>query len=204
MSKPSWLITNPITEGSGNGTIKNSANEHTGRVARVGIVTVTANGLETPKTYKVTQSPTPEFVVFKDGAEMAASKEGGVLKILGTSNGTGFTFSWIGENYDVEIPSKYTANGLETNNGEEIEGDPGANSQFDWEVSINIPENETVEEITRTLKVTTEGGVSAQIAIKQTAGNPTLEIEPEEIVITREGTPAVDVHVTSNTTWTIS
>ena len=73
MAKPSWLITNPETSGSGNGKIKNSAAEHTGRVAREGVVTVTATGLQTPKTYKVTQSPKSEFVSFTDGSEMAAS-----------------------------------------------------------------------------------------------------------------------------------
>ena len=43
-TKPSWLITNPATGGSGNGAIQNSASEHTGRVARTGTVTVTATG----------------------------------------------------------------------------------------------------------------------------------------------------------------
>lgn len=204
MSKPSWLITSPENGGSGNGTIKNSAAEHTGRIAREGTVTVTATGLETPKTYKVTQSPKAEFINFTEGAEMAALKEGGVLKITGKSNAAGLTLAWVGENAGVELPADYTAHGVSTANGSAIEGDPGASAEYDWEISLTVPENETVDEIVRTLKVTTDGGISAQIAIKQTAGDPVLEIEPTEIIIPQTGTPAVDVNVTSNTTWTIS
>lgn len=204
MARPSWLITNPETSGSGNGKIKNSAAEHTGRVAREGVVTVTATGLQTPKTYKVTQSPKSEFVSFTDGSEMAASKDGGVLKITGKSNATGLNFTWVGDSGGVSLPANYTAHGVVTTNNSNIDGDPGASAEYNWEISLNIPENETVEEIIRTIKVTTKGGVAAQIAIKQTAGDPTLEIEPVEITIPQAGTPAVDVNVTSNTTWEIS
>lgn len=204
MARPSWLITNPETSGSGNGTIKNSAAEHTGRVAREGVVTVTATGLQTPKTYKVTQSPKSEFVNFTDGSEMAASKDGGVLKITGKSNASGLNFTWVGDPNGVSLPANYTAHGVVTANNGEIDGDPGASAEYNWEISLNIPENETVEEIIRTIKVTTKGGIAAQIAIKQTAGDPTLEIEPVEITIPQVGTPAVDVNVTSNTTWEIS
>lgn len=204
MARPSWLITNPETSGSGNGKIKNSAAEHTGRIAREGVVTVTATGLPTPKTYKVTQSPKPEFVSFTDGSEMAASKDGGVLKITGKSNALGLNFEWVGDPNGVSLPATYTAHGVVTNNNSNIDGDPGASAEYNWEISLNIPENETVEEIIRTIKVTTKGGIAAQIAIKQTAGDPTLEIEPVEITIPQAGTPAVDVNVTSNTTWEIS
>ena len=204
MARPSWLITNPETSGSGNGKIKNSAAEHTGRVAREGVVTVTATGLQTPKTYKVTQSPKSEFVSFTDGSEMAASKDGGVLKITGKSNALGLNFAWVGDSGGVSLPANYTAHGIVTTNNSNIDGDPGASAEYNWEISLNIPENETVEEIIRTIKVTTKGGVAAQIAIKQTAGDLTLEIEPFEITIPQAGTPAVDVNVTSNTTWEIS
>jgi len=57
MAKPTWLTINPDS-GSGNGSISNSASEHTGRVNRTGIVTVTAvnkGGSSTApsKTYSV-------------------------------------------------------------------------------------------------------------------------------------------------------
>jgi len=71
MAKPSWLKLNPST-GSGNGTIANSADAHTGRTARTGTVTVTGVGVSTPSTYKVTQSPKSEFASFDNGSEMSA------------------------------------------------------------------------------------------------------------------------------------
>lgn len=203
-TKPSWLITDPVSGGSGNGAIQNSASEHTGRVARTGTVTVTASGLITPVTYKVTQTPKTEFVNFTDGAEMAAGKEGGLITIKGKSNSAKLTFSWVGEVSDVAIPESYQASGTTTNNGESIEGDPGANSEFDFNIQLNLPANETVGEVVRNLLVTAEGSQTAQIAIKQTAGDPTLEIEPTEVTIPQSGTPAVSVQITSNTTWTIS
>lgn len=203
-TKPSWLITNPASGGSGNGAIQNSASEHTGRVARTGMVTVTATGLETPKTYKVTQTPKSEFVRFNDGVEMAAGKAGGALTIQGKSNSAKLTFSWVGSVEDVKIPESYQANGSSANNGEAIIGDPGAQNEYDFSIQLTLPENDTVDEVVRTLLVTAEGAQTAQIAIKQAAGDPTLEIEPTEITIPQAGTPAVSVQVTSNTTWTIS
>ena len=203
-TKPSWLTTNPASGGSGNGAIQNSASEHTGRVARTGTVTVTATALETPKTYKVTQSPKAEFVSFNDGAEMAAGKAGGALTIQGKSNSAKLAFSWVGSVEDVEIPESYQANGSSANNGEAISGDPGAQNEYDFSIQLTLPENDTVDEVVRTLLVTADGGQNAQISIKQAAGDPTLEIDPTEITIPQAGTPAVSVQVTSNTTWTIS
>ena len=202
--RPAWLITNPETSGSGNGSIQNSANEHTGRLARSGTVTVTATGLATPKTYKVTQSPKAEYVSFNNGTEMAAQKTGGQLSVQGKSNSGKLTFSWVGEVTDVTIPDNYQANGMANNNGVAIDGDPGASNEFDFSIVLTLPKNETVEEVERTLLVTAEGAQAAQITIKQAAGDPTLEIEPTEITIPQSGTPAVSVAVISNTTWTIS
>lgn len=203
-TKPSWLITNPASGGSGNRAIQNSASEHTGRAVRTGTVTVTATGLGTPKTYKVTQTPKAEFVNFNDGAEMAASKAGGALTIRGKSNSVKLTFSWVGSVEDVKIPESYKANGSSTNNGENIDGDPGAQNEYDFSIQLKLPENDTVEEVVRTLLVTANGAQTAQISIKQAAGDPTLEIDPTEITISQAGTPVVSVQVTSNTTWTIS
>ena len=92
----------------------------------------------------------------------------------------------------------------QTNNGENIDGDPGAQNEYDFSIQLTLPENDTVEEVVRTLLVTADGAQTAQIYIKQAAGDPTLEIDPTEITIPQAGTPAVSVQVTSNTTWTIS
>lgn len=202
-TKPSWLTTTP-NQGSGNGSIANSASAHTGRVARTGTVTVTGVGVASPQTYKVTQSPKSEFVSFNDGSEASAPKDGGNVTIQGKSNSKKLTFAWVGSVPDVTIPSNYQANGTSTANGAEIANDPGATAEYDFSLQLNFPENDDVEEITRTLKVTAEGGQTTQIAINQAAGDATLQLSESEITLPQAGTPSVSVNVTSNTTWTVS
>lgn len=202
MAKPAWLTVTPES-GSGNGSITNTATIHTGRNVRSGIVTITAAGVAEPKTYTVTQKAKPEFVNFTEGPEMSAPKTGGSISVTGKSNSSTLTYSWVGDNHEVEIPATYTANGQSTNNGEAINGDPGATAEFDTSISFTFPSNSTTEEVQRVLKVATAGGQEAQITIKQAGGDATISIDPEEITLEADGTQ-VTVTVTSNTTWTVS
>lgn len=202
MAKPSWLQVTPQS-GSGNDTISNSANEHTGRVARTGTVTVTGVGVSEPATYQVTQSPKEEFVSFDNGAEMSAPKSGGAVTVTGKSNSQKLTFKWSGSVLDVTIPETYTANGSSANNGQNISGDPGATAEFAFSLALTFPANTEVEEVQRILIVEAGGGQSKQITIKQAAGDATLTVDPTEITIPQDGS-AQTVQVTSNTTWTVS
>lgn len=202
MAKPSWLTTDP-NSGSGNGSINNTASVHTGREVRTGTVTVTGMGVAEPKTYAVTQKAKAEFASFDNGAEMSAPKEGGALQVNGKSNSKALTYAWVGDGHEAEIPAQYKANGLATNNGESIAGDPGASAEYASLLELALPANETVEEVNRVLKVTTAGGQSAQITIKQAADDAFLNISPAEITLEADGS-AVSVTITSNTTWTVS
>lgn len=201
MAKPSWLIINPAS-GSGNGTISNSSNAHTGRVARQGTVTVQGENVTTPSTYTVIQTALAEFAAFDAGTEISVSKSGGALTILGKSNSSKLTFSWVGTS-DVDLPASYTVAGVSNNNGASINGDPGAAEQFTFSLTLDIPENTTIDDITRTLKVTANGGQYAQINLVQAAGDAYLSVSPTEITIPQDGS-AVSVTVTSNTSWTVS
>lgn len=202
MAKPNWLNVSPAS-GSGNGTVSNSASAHTGRVARTGTVMVTGSGVTTPATYKVTQEPKAEFASFNNGAEMAAPKDGGTLTIEGKSNSGKLTFAFVGESHEVSLPSQYQANGTATDNAATIEGDPGASNEFAFSIELSIPENQTIDEVSRVLKITANGGQSSQITIKQAAGDASLSVSPKEITIPQDGS-AVSVNVTSNTSWTVS
>lgn len=202
MSKPTWLNISP-SQGSGNGTIQNSASEHTGRVARSGQVTVTASGVAAPATYDVTQEAKPEFVAFNDGTEMAAPKTAGNLTVKGKSNSSKLTFSLVGDGKNVTIPSSFTAGGVATDNGVAIAGDPGADAEFEFAVILDLPVNDSVEEIERTIKVESDGGQSAQIVIKQAAGDARLSVSPNAVTIKQDGS-AVSVNVESNTSWSVS
>lgn len=201
-TKPSWLSVNPST-GSGNGTIANTAGAHTGRVARTGTVTVTGVGVSTPATYKVTQTPKAEFASFNNGTEMSAPKTAGKVTVEGKSNSSKLTFSWAGESFQVDLPGKYLASGLETANGVVIEGDPGATAEYAFSIELDFPLNDTIEEVTRTLVVTANGGQASQIAIKQAAGDARIAVNPTEITIPQDGS-AVSVEVLSNTSWSVS
>lgn len=202
MAKPNWLNVSPES-GSGNGTISNSGLAHTGRVARIGNVTVTGVGVTTPAIYKVTQEPKAEFASFNNGAEMAADKLGGKITIAGKTNSSKLIFAFVGDAQQVDLPANYQANGVSTANGVEVEGDPGAANEFAFSIELTLPENTTIEEVDRVLKVTANGGQSAQITIKQAAGDAYLSVEPLEITIPQDGS-AVSVNVTSNTSWTVS
>lgn len=202
MAKAAWLNVDPIS-GSGNGSISAGAAAHTGRVARTTSLTVTATGVAEPEVVSVTQLPKAEFAAFDNGASMSASKNGGKVTVVGTSNSSKLTFSWAGEVLDVELPDEYLAAGLEIDNGAAITGDPGATAQFAFSIELTLPANGTIEEITRSLIVETNSGATTQIAIVQAAGDPTLAVSPSEITIPQAGT-AQSVNVTSNTSWSVS
>ena len=73
MAKPSWIKTNP-SSGSGNATVAvSSTTEHTGRVARTGVLTFkAANVANVERT--VNQAGKPEYVDIDDAA--SADKAG--------------------------------------------------------------------------------------------------------------------------------
>jgi phage baseplate assembly protein gpV len=204
MAKASWLTTNP-TSGSGNKTISNTGSVHTGRETRSTTVTVTAVGVSSPVTYAVTQEAKAEYVSFDNGSEMAADKAAGTVTITGKTNSKSLTFAFVGDSVDVSLPASYTANGKSTSNGAAVSGDPGATAEYAFSIALEIPLNDTISEVTRTLKVTPAGGTSLakQIAVKQAAGDARISVEPESITLTAAGT-AVSVTVNSNTSWSIS
>lgn len=203
MAKPSWLSVTP-TRGSGNGTISNSSSAHTGRVKREGVVTVQGSGVATAATYRVIQTPKAEFVAYDDtDGNIAVSKDGGKVTITGKSNSEKLTFAWVGNNNGVTLPVTYIAAGEETSNGVSIQGDPGAANQYEWNISLTFPANETTSTVARVLKVTANGGQYAQITLNQTAGDAFLSVTPTEVTIPQDGS-AVSVTVTSNTSWTVS
>ena len=202
MAKPSWLSISPAS-GSGNGTISNTSSAHTGRVKREGVVTVQGSGVAAAATYKVIQTPKAEFVSFDNGTSMSVQKSGGAVTITGKSNSSKLNFEWVGNGNNVSIPAKYIAAGENTSNGTAITGDPGATAEFEWNIEFSFPENTTIDVVSRTLKVTANGGQTAQIAISQAAGDAYLSVEPLEITIPQDGS-AVSVTVTSNTSWTVS
>lgn len=200
MAKASWAVVSP-SSGSGNKTINvSSSSEHTGRSSRSTTLTITAANVEA-KTVAVTQAGKPAYVSSQDSA--SAAKGGQSVTISGKANGKKLTFSLGTGNLGVTLPSKYTAGGVDTSNGSEITGDPGATAEYDWSIVIEVPENTTVTELTKQIIVTDEGGNSDTCLLTQAVGDATLTVSKTAIELTYQGT-AVSFNITSNTSWTIS
>jgi len=215
MAKAAWLTVAPMS-GTGNATITNTGTVHTGREQRTTTVTGTATGVSPNKTYSVIQKAKAEFVSFDNGAEISVAKTGGSLTITGKSNSSKLTFALLDLTDDgdtpnvvegglkLTLPEKYDAGGASTTNATAITGDPGAAAEFAFSITFtNIAANTTINELTAALKVTANGGQTAQIAIKQSVGDPTFAFGQATITLEASGA-AVTNTVVSNTSWTLS
>lgn len=211
MAKAAWLTVNPVS-GNGNATVQNTGTVHTGREQRETTVTGVAVGVSPNKTYKVIQKGKPEFVSFTNGAETTVGKAGGTLTITGKTNSSKLNFELVNletravvvGGLKLTLPSKYTAGGVETTNNVAITGDPGAQQEFEFSITFTgIAANTTIDELTAAMKVTTAGGQSAQIQIKQSAGDPVFSFGQETITLEASGA-AVSQTIVSNTSWELS
>lgn len=211
MAKAAWLTVNPVS-GNGNATVQNTGTVHTGREQRETTVTGVAVGVSPNKTYKVIQKGKPEFVSFTNGAETTVGKAGGTLTITGKTNSSKLNFELVDlvtravveGGLKLTLPSKYTAGGVETTNNVAITGDPGAQQEFEFSITFTgIAANTTIDELTAAMKVTTAGGQSAQIQIKQSAGDPAFSFGQETITLEASGA-AVSQTIVSNTSWELS
>lgn len=211
MAKAAWLTVNPAS-GNGNETVQNTGTVHTGREQRETTVTSVAVGVSPNKTYKVIQKGKLEFVSFTNGAETTVGKAGGTLTITGKTNSSKLNFELVNletravveGGLKLTLPSKYTAGGVETTNNVAITGDPGAQQEFEFSITFTgIAANTTIDELTAAMKVTTAGGQSAQIQIKQSAGDPVFSFGQETITLEVSGA-AVSQTIVSNTSWELS
>lgn len=201
MAKANWAVVNP-SSGSGDKTINvSSSAEHTGRNARSTVLTITAANVD-PKTVNVTQQGKPEFT--NNNSDTAtAGKTGQNVTISGVSNSKRLTFSLGTGDLAISLPAKYTAGGVETNNGSEITGDPGATAQYNWSIVIVVSENTTINSMSKQIIVTDEGGNTDTCVLTQSAGDTYLTVSKTAIELTYQGT-AVSFNVESNTSWTIN
>lgn len=215
MAKPIWLTIAPMA-GNSNETVNCTGTEHTGRVARSYAMTISAVGTD-PCTVTATQTPLAEFVSFSSNTA-TIGKEGGNLTITGRSNSSKLTFSLNdSSSLPITLPKNYTANGVSTNNGAEIKGDPGAVAAYDFSIVFSVPENTTISDRSATLNVADNGGTSPSasqfhsIVITQNAGDAYLYINEEgttsaSIILGQKGGSenGASFNVLSNTDWTIA
>lgn len=197
-----FVTVNPVS-GSGDQAVNFSGEKHTGRLQRTINLTVTTNG-GAKKALVVNQAAAAE-VVRSDSPNASVQKTGGNVTITGKSNSTKLTFSVTPAEENgltLQLPADYTAAGKTTANGAVIADDPGADGEFVWSITISdVPANVTIEELTATLRVTADGGQTANVTVTQAAGDSTIELDKETINLDVNGTQQT-VNVTSNDSWT--
>lgn len=191
--------------GDGDQAVTVSGEKYEGRVQRTLQVEFGAESGGVKKSATINQSPVAEFV--KIDTTASVGKEGGTVIINGTSNSTKLTFSLTPDGdhpLTLELPANYQAAGKPTNNGATIAGDPGATGSFAFSIVFSdIAKNTNVNDLVNTLKVTAEGGQTANTVITQTAGDPFLEIDKNVINLDANGTPQT-INVNANIKWTIT
>ena len=200
MAKANWVKVTP-QQGSGDAMVNvSSVSEHTGRLARTSTLTwKAANVTDVVRT--VAQAGKPEHVGIDDAA--AADKGGKVVTIFGISNSKKLTFSLgSGDLTTITIPTTYIANSITTNNGADINGDPGAISAYTFSITINVPVNENLQSLSRQIIVEDASGNRAICVLKQAAGDPFIIIAEGDIELDYMGNP-VSIFVDSNTNWSV-
>lgn len=199
MAKAAWAVVTP-PQGSGDKEVSvRSDAEHIGRNARNTVLTWKAvNCPDVQRT--VMQAGKPEYVDIADTA--ASEKTGKVVTISGVSNSKRLTFSLGTGDLDIALPAHYTANSVQTANGEAITGDPGGLAVYNFSIAVTVPANTEIDPKTRQVIVTDEGGHQDVCLLTLAAGDAYLRVTEGDIQLDYHGNP-VTVNVESNTDWTV-
>ena len=198
------------SSGSGNTqlTLKaESANVGNREIVKT-VFTVKAAGVSPDKKITANLAAAPEFITLEQsGTGVTVPATAGKVTITGISNSPKLEFGVeSGDIVEEDLGDKqFTADGsITATNGVAISGDPGADHKYEFSIEINYVLNDTVK--SRTQVFTIQGSsesVKHTLTITQSAGAARLEVSPAEITVPQNG-HAVNVQVTTNTTFTVS
>lgn len=203
--KNNGVVVSP-SSGSGDTTLQVKAEtvNRGNRLVQLATFEVEGAGVATKKQFVVSHLPADEFIEF-DNKNPAVDKGGGTITLTGKSNSQKITFSKgsgaiIGANIET---IKFTANGAAATSGINISGDPGAKAKYSFSLTLTAAANETIEARTQQIIAKANGGQNATVTLKQTAGDPFIEVTPTKIDVPQNGS-AVQVTVDTNTTFTVT
>lgn len=203
--KQNGVVVNPST-GSGDTTLQVKAEtaNRGNRVVQLATFEVEGAGVATKKQFVASHLPAGEFVAF-DNSSPAVDKGGGTITLTGKSNSQKITFSkGTGSIIKADITAiKFTVNGAAATSGTAISGDPGAKAKYSFILTLTAAANETIESRTQQIIATANGSQKATTTLKQTAGDPFIEVAPTKIDVPQDGS-AVQVTVDTNTTFTVT
>lgn len=203
--KQNGVVVNPST-GSGDTTLQVKAEtaNRGNRVVQLAAFEVEGAGVAVKKQFVASHLPADEFIEF-DNKSPAVDKGGGTITLTGKSNSEKITFSkGTGGIIGADISAiKFTVNGAAATSGTNISGDPGAKAKYSFRLTLTAAENETIEARTQQIIAKANGGQKATATLKQTAGDPFIEVAPTNIDVPQDGS-AAQVTVDTNTTFTVT
>ena len=173
MAKPKW-ITIGTAKGSMNGSSEITAAAYTGRVAREGTITGTTAGGATDTT-AVSQDGAEEVINVSKQSSGTAAAVGQSITLSGTSNSAALKIlngvHIEGTTYKLAIAG-VTVDSWNGTDNIEIPKDPGASAEYDFTITVVIPENKSINSLTEQFEITNANGdVSySQVNITQAAG----------------------------------
>ena len=191
-AKPSWITLSAV-EGTGNSKVDVTAPVYKGRNGRSGLITVAVRDL----TEDVTLQQEGSTIWDVTTQSLAFVKTGEAKKFTGNSNLSSITFT-VDSNASWLTAGKLVVNKKEYNSGAEIEGDPGANDIYAFEITFTAAANPTVK--TRTGYIIVN---SQKYTVTQAAGDATLSVSPTALTFAAAG-ETKQITITTNTAWTIS
>lgn len=203
---PSYLSWVPKT-GTGNAQIKiNSASPYTGRVDRSTQVPGKIVGKTNSVTVTVLEKAADEFIT-PDDLTIEATKEGGMIHIIGKSNSKLLTFTWKTNFGIVNVTSFKVNDSIKATSGTAITGDPGATGKYTYDATIVLPKNETIKARSATLEIKGEGAsVVKTITITQALGDSYLYLNLQgtttATVTIPKGGGEQTLNVLANDEWT--
>ena len=191
-AKPSWITLSAV-EGTGNSQVDVTAPVYKGRNGRSGLITVAVEDL----TEDVTLQQEGSMIWDVTTQSLAFVKTGEAKKFTGNSNLASITFA-VDSDASWLTAGKLVVNEKEYNSGAEIEGDPGADDVYAFEITFTAAANPTVN--TRTGSITVNG---QKYTVTQAAGDATLSVYPTSLTFAAAG-ETKQITITTNTVWTIS
>lgn len=192
-AKPSWITLSAV-KGTGNSQIDVTAPIYKGRNGRSGLITVAVADL----TEDVTLQQAGSTIWDVTTKSLAFVKTGEAKKFTGNSNLASITFAVDSNASSWLTAGKLVVNNKEYNSGAVIEGDPGANNVYAFEIRFTAAANPTVN--SRTGNITVNG---QKYTVTQAAGDATLTVSPTALTFAAAG-ETKQITITTNTAWTIS
>ena len=192
-AKPSWITLDAV-EGTGNSQVNVTAPAYKGRIGRSGLITVAVKDLNENVTLQQNGSVIWDVTT----QSLTFIKTGEVKKFTGNSNLASIAFAVDSNASSWLTAGKLVVNKKEYNTDVAIEGDPGANNVYAFEITFTAAANPTVKP--RTVNITVIG---KKYTVTHAAGDATLSVSPTTLTFAAAG-ETKQITITTNTAWTIS